>query len=74
MRDMVRKGRHACGTKIWTNKLSPDQVREIYRRRMAGETITALGREFGIHHSHVSSIALRQAWRSLIEPANSQRQ
>lgn len=37
-------------------KLSPDQRREVARRALAGETPTALGKEFGISRQHVHRI------------------
>jgi len=50
-KDMTRKGRHG------RNTLTDEQVRDIRRRRAAGEPIIALAREFGTSHSNVSAIA-----------------
>ncbi len=65
--DRARKGRSADvrGANSPRAKLTTNQAAEVKRRRLAGETITALAREFGIHHSAVSRIAKGQTWTAL---------
>jgi hypothetical protein len=43
-------------------KLTPDDVREIRRRRAAGEPRKAIAESFGIDVTNVSMIALRKTW------------
>ena len=43
-------------------KLTVEQVKEIRRRRNAGETCNALGLEFGVHGAHVSKITRGKKW------------
>lgn len=61
--DAIAAGRHAHGERVNTAKLTADQVREIRRRRAAGELLADLGHEFGINQSTVSQIAHRRSWR-----------
>lgn len=44
-------------------KLTAENVREMRRRREAGETIVALGEEFGVNHTQVSMVCRRKNWR-----------
>jgi hypothetical protein len=69
MRDKDRKGRGRYvgrslpGEQSPNAKLTDDQVREIRRRRAAGEKVVALGRAYGVTHALISAIALRRVWR-----------
>lgn len=65
--DRATKGRSADvrGHRSPLAKLTQQQAAEIRRRRLAGETIVALAREFNIHHGTVSRIAKGQTWNEL---------
>lgn len=55
--DASRKGRHAH------QRLDTDDVREIRRRRAAGETGASLAREFGLSsNGYVRNIVTRRKW------------
>lgn len=69
MRGCAERGR-ARGAQGQCNhraKIQPEQVDEIRRRRAAGETCAALGREFGVGRDQISRItnpkASRPNWR-----------
>lgn len=66
-RDRATKGRSADmrGERSHRARLTTAQAQDIRRRRLAGETITALAREFNIHHGTVSRIAKAQTWSHL---------
>jgi|SoiMethySBSTD1v2_1073268.scaffolds.fasta_scaffold117440_5 DNA invertase Pin-like site-specific DNA recombinase len=67
-RDMVEKGRsRLCGRPGERNsyaKLTAEQAQEIRHRHLAGETQTALAREFGVHSSTVSCMVRGATWRA----------
>lgn len=63
MADCHAKGRGSYGSTRPAAKLTEDQVREIRARRATGESTKALGREYGVGHQIISSIALGKAWR-----------
>lgn len=71
MQDKDRKGRGRYigrglpGEQSPHAKLTEAQVREIRRRRAAGEKVVALGRAYGVTHTLISAIALRRAWRHI---------
>lgn len=46
-------------------KLTPDNVREIRRRRSAGERLRVLAADFGVTNQAVSDIARRRRWANL---------
>lgn len=46
-------------------KLTEDDVREIRRRRAAGETLTALAREYRVTHRTIRLAALGETWRHI---------
>lgn len=62
--DMKAKGRErkARGPDHPQNRLTEDQVREIRRRRLAGEKSIDLANEFGISYGMVGHIASGRAW------------
>ena len=64
MRDMRAKGRGrgAQGSTNANSKLTAEQVAELRRRRLNGESCTALGREFGITPQYVGQLE-RRVWR-----------
>lgn len=65
MADMLRKGRKAIqyGEDASRAKLTWEQVKEIRTRRAAGESGTALAREYGVHHMSIYGIASGKYWR-----------
>lgn len=81
MRDMIAKGRNRndirwawkkrrdpavfCGEWIPTSKLTASDVVEIRRRWAAGETQTALGREFGVTQAQISNVVRANHWKHL---------
>lgn len=71
MGDRGRKGRARLqarrGEAVPMAKLTDEQVREIRRRYAAGETQTALGKEFGTAQNNVSDIVLRKRWTHIID-------
>ncbi len=46
-------------------KLTPEQVREIRRRREEGALVVSLAEEFGVGPSHVSAICYRRAYKEV---------
>ena len=78
MRDGYSKGRMlsqnhpermARGARQWCAKLTPEIVREIRRRRAAGETIAALAREYGVGRRTLQDVVHRRTWTWLDEEA-----
>ncbi len=63
MRDRQMKQRHAYGERSPMAKLTLEQIQDIRRRHAAGETQTALAREYGVRQGHVSRIIRRASWR-----------
>lgn len=61
LQDNLRRRPGAAGTNNGRAKLTEDQVREIRARHAAGETPTALAREFGIAQAH--TIITRRIWK-----------
>ena len=56
-----RKGKHR-GTEHRDNKLTEDQVREIRRRYLAGDSPTTLQREFDLSRGYAINIGKRRKW------------
>ena len=63
--DMVRKGRHALGSRHHWAKLTEDEVLEIRRRVGEGEPQKVMCEEFGVRDSVVSRIVNRLIWRHI---------
>lgn len=72
MRDMCAKGRaghhtapdkKARGTTNGSAKLTDSDVREIRRRRAAGQSLRSIGRAFGVSHKTVGLIVTGRAWK-----------
>lgn len=63
--DKRAHGRDLSGERHHQAKLTASQVREIRRRRAAGEQGRALGREFGVTESTISCIHHRKIWKYL---------
>lgn len=55
--------RRVRGAKHKLSKLTASKVREIRRRRAAGELLSALGEEFGVSGALISAIAKRKTWK-----------
>lgn len=70
VRDMIDKGRawHPSNEAASRVKLTDVQVREIRRRRGAGESCTSLAAAFDVHRSHISRIC-RGLFRPTDDPA-----
>lgn len=60
--DRDRHGTTARGTRHGMVKLSEADVLEIRKRRAAGARTKDLGKQFGVRHSTISSIALGRTW------------
>lgn len=60
LRDMVRKGRGRT-------RLSDEQVRELWRRSNAGETLRQLAAEFGVSHHTIHMVRNRRRYLHLWE-------
>jgi hypothetical protein len=54
-----------CGERHPHAKLTVEQVREIRRRRLAGESLNAIARAYGIANSGVVRIASGKLWASV---------
>ena len=63
--DSRRKGRATVGTKSHLAKVNEDDVREIRRRRAAGERLKAIGADYGLSEAGVCVIALRRKWKHI---------
>lgn len=61
--DRVRDGTSNQGEQHGMAKLTTADVVEIRRRVEAGETQTAVARDFGVASSRISTIVNRKAWR-----------
>lgn len=62
--DKRMKGRHFVQPIHREAKLTEDEVMEI--RRLRGvETVVALGKRFGVHHSHISRVQRGKFWAHL---------
>lgn len=62
--DMIRDGTVNHGEDVPVAKLTWSDVNEIRRRCAAGESQTALAREFGTCQSNISRIVLGKQWRA----------
>lgn len=67
--DKVARNRQAKGEGNGRARLTAPQVLEIRRRGDAGESRTALAREFGVDHRTIVYIIQRVNWRHLAEKA-----
>ena len=67
VRDMDERGRRKTvtqhGEQQWKAKLTAADVRQIRRRRAAGEKLASIAEDYGIAEAHVSSIARRVTWK-----------
>lgn len=67
--DSVRHGTAARGARQGHARLTADQVREILKRLVAGETQGDIAARFGIHKTTVSQIKRGKNWRWIAEAA-----
>jgi hypothetical protein len=68
--DKRRHGTQPRGSRHYRAKLNEAQIAEIRRRRSAGETPTALAREFGVCSSHICCICSGTHWKWLaVDPS-----
>lgn len=66
MQDRAGKDRTARGIRNAGAKLTEEQVREIRRRRAAGNTtLKGLAEEFGVSYDLVFKIVHRRLWKDL---------
>jgi hypothetical protein len=65
MQDMVKHGRSTVGKSNPMAKLGPGEVMEIRNRWAAGESPTALAREYGVTQSGVQDIIRGRTWQRL---------
>ncbi|WP_151708876.1 NUMOD4 domain-containing protein [Acinetobacter brisouii] len=61
--DKRKHGTMARGTKVNTNKLTPEQVMAIREKRNNGKTLDELAKEYGISNNAVSHIVLGKNWQ-----------
>lgn len=61
--DAIRKGRHTHGEKVWTARLTPDEVRQIRRLSSEGLTQNRIAARFGVTRSAVKAITSGVVWR-----------
>lgn len=61
--DKRRHGTHQAGEKHPQSKFTEDQVRQIRRRWAAGESLTALAREFRVPVCTIEAICKRRNWK-----------
>ena len=64
-RDAVDRGRHQHGEGHWKAKIGAVDVPVIRARRAAGETLKAIGDDYGVSPQHVWMIAHRRTWKHL---------
>ena len=68
VKDMIKKGRHAKGTKIAQSKLSEEDILEI--RRLTEEerwTAKQLGIKFQVHPGTIAAIREARGWRHVAQ-------
>lgn len=68
--DRARHGTHNRGERHGEAKITDRQAVEVIRRVAAGETRTAVARDFGISRTVVGKIVAGKAWRHIRETFN----
>jgi hypothetical protein len=63
MRDMVKKGRNATGSKIGTSKLTEEMVLEIRKMRIEGKEYQELCDNFGVCWETIAVICRNKQWK-----------
>jgi hypothetical protein len=61
--DRVRRNRSANGERNGRAKLNRQQVEVIKQRRANGETLTALGAEYGVHYTTIAHVVNGRDWK-----------
>jgi hypothetical protein len=62
MEDAAARGRLRRGMERRNAKFSDDDIRDIRKRHASGETYCAIGRAFGVGHTHVRKIVTGEIW------------
>jgi hypothetical protein len=65
--DMVKRDRHARGSRSGTHKLTERQVSEIRERAVAGELHRVLAGEFGVSRPTITDIVNCKTWRHIAD-------
>lgn len=65
IKDMIEKGRHACGEKTGTSRLTNEQVLEIRRLHNEGVTASKISLLFHLDFSQVRRIIKREVWKHI---------
>ncbi len=68
VRDMVERGRTACGVRNGSAKLDDARVADILRRLAAGANVSSLSREFRVERNTIRVIRDGQTWRHVPRP------
>jgi hypothetical protein len=67
LRDMTTKGRRRSspnpGERNGNHRLTATNVAAIRRRHAAGESLRALGHDYGVWHTTIADIVKRRTWR-----------
>lgn len=68
-KDRKAKGGYAKGEKCHLSKLTQAQVDAVRKRRLAGETLRAIGDDFGVTIQAINLICKGKNWKPVKEPA-----
>lgn len=60
--DKIRDGITYKGTKNPACKYTEEQIKDIRKRYLEGETQTSIAKSLGIRQGHISDICLRKVW------------
>lgn len=64
--DMMRNGHQAKGSRHGRSKLTEDQVREVRKRKAAGERSRALAKAFGVERRMIDRICSGTHWGHIV--------
>ena len=64
--DAIHNGTQVRGITHGCAKLTDDKVRDIRKRRAAGESLSVLAIEHGVHKGTISSIVRRKTWKHVV--------
>lgn len=67
LRDCREKDRHCRGVRHPDAKLTDESVRMIRKRRLLGESQSAIAKIFGVHQSIVSEICAGKRWKHVVD-------
>ena len=62
MADQKKKKRHCYGENHQWAKLTAEQVKEIRKRRILGETLMDIAKDYGVTYQLISKIAKNYCW------------